>query len=80
MTPQAWQILTWALGALLTIVLFVLNQVIADRRALVAENKALSSANVDLKLAVSELKGTAAALERTLNALPTATRQERSSP
>lgn len=80
MTPQAWQVLSWALGAGVTVLLFALNRMLGKLDAAAAENKALTQANISLQIALSELKGTATTLERTLSSLPTAVRQEGSSP
>lgn len=61
---------TWALGAGLTIALFVLARYFTIVDGLRKENQALRDANYDLKLAVVELKGTARVVDRTLSALP----------
>lgn len=62
------QIAIWALGAALTVALFVISRVFAKMDALRAENQALRDANWSLKLAVVELKGTTHAVNRTLDA------------
>lgn len=81
MSPTAWQVLTWAFGALLTIALFALQRLLGKLDARDAEIKLLTATNFDLKLANSELRGTAAAVDRTLGAGAAAlARQEGSSP
>lgn len=70
MTAAALQVLTWALGGLLTVALFAINRMLGKLDAAAAENKALVAANIDLKLSIIELKGTARAVDRTLSALP----------
>jgi hypothetical protein len=64
--PQVLQVLTWALGGLLTVALFALNRLLGKLDAAAAENKALVAANIDLKLSIIELKGTARAVDRSL--------------
>lgn len=61
---------TWALGAGLTVALFVIARFWAVADKLRTENQALRDANYDLKLAIVELKGTARVVDRTLSALP----------
>jgi hypothetical protein len=83
MNPVAWQVLTWAFGALLTITLFALQRLLGKLDAALAENKVLTATVFDLKLANSELRGVSAALDRTLGAAAAAAvavRQEGGSP
>ena len=76
MTPQAWQVLTWTLGGLLTIALFALKRMFEKADAREAENRDLREANLTYRLAIIELKGTQHAVNTTLGALPTPGRQE----
>lgn len=71
MTPAALNVLTWALGAAVTVLLFALNRLLGKLDTRDAEIKLLTSANTDLKLAIIELKGATRVLDRTLSAIPT---------
>lgn len=64
------QVGLWALGAALTVALFVIGRVFSKMDALRTENQLLRDANWDLKLSLSEFKGNARVLDRTLSALP----------
>lgn len=72
MNPQAWQVLTWALGGLLTIALFALNRLLGKIDAKDAEIKAKDETILNLRLSVIELKGIGRVVDRTLSALPAA--------
>lgn len=72
MNPQAWQVLTWALGGLLTIALFALNRLLGKLDAKDAEIKVKDETILNLRLSVIELKGIGRVVDRTLSALPTA--------
>jgi hypothetical protein len=67
-------------GTATTVLLFALSRLLGKLDAAQAENKLLLAGNWDLKLSVIELKGVSHALDRTLSSLPTAARQEGSSP
>jgi hypothetical protein len=69
-SPTALSALTWALGIVVTILLFALNRLLGKLDARDAEIKLLTAANIDLKLANIEFRGTARVLDRTLSALP----------
>lgn len=71
---------TWALGAGLTIALFIIALVISKMDKLRTENQLLRDANWDLKLSLSEFKGQARVLDRTLSGLPAVTPTEGRAP
>jgi hypothetical protein len=64
------QVALWALGAALTVALFVIQQAMSKLSELRRENQLLRDTVWDQKLAISELKGTGHAVNRTLGALP----------
>lgn len=81
MTPQAWQVLTWVLGGLLTVALFALKRMFEKADARDKENRDLRDANLTYRLAIIELKGTQTAVNNTLGAVQAvALRQEGTSP
>ena len=71
---------TWALGAALTIALFVIGRVWSVLDGVRKENQTLRDANYALQLAVVELKVGAHAADRILSTLPTIPHAEGGAP
>jgi len=79
-SAQGLQVLTWALGALLTVALFVVARVWSVLDGVRKENQTLRDANYALQLAVVELKVGAKAADRILSSWPTIQQTEGGNP